>query len=611
MQSTRAHRDVRSLSSGDVLTDDVTGERYRVLSLVGQGGMGRVFKVQHARTGDIFAVKCNQPIDPTNRTLVERVRREGEFLKGLRPHPHIVPVLATGVAEDGVCWMLMPLLDGASVGTLLSVLPRIALVWALEIARAVCSALSAVHQAAIHRDIKPDNVFVTRQGGIYVLDWGAGKFYAVGRLTTTGTTLGTIAYSSPEQLRDPDALDGRSDLFSVGILLFQMLTGHHPFAREGQPNEDPITLGYRIIHEQPRALAVLAPELPGYVAKVTHKLLEKDRADRNRNAAEAAQVFVAALNELRSRLGDPLPVARLFDAYDATLAAEESERLATQDTERSAAAKEPSGPRAKLGTMPLAGFVAPVRPPELPAPPATGPGATPTISASAPPASATPAASAPPGGGTVPMHAGAFEEDFDTYIRRKLQAIDRLRDDDTPETRAALLFVLGEREESPILRAGAARALEGLGDEASLEALQDVASTDPHPLVRRAAEAAALELSVRLGLRVEPLPFLPLAEPQPAPPDPMCHAPQTALPAPPAPPAPPPPLVRAALPIEPRPRELPASPRSAAHALVELPPVANGPREWSTRSLAILAVLSALISFAVVGTLVYLVAWQK
>ncbi len=370
MQSTRAHRDVKSLSSGDVLTDDVTGERYRVLSLVGQGGMGRVFKVQQARTGDIFAVKCNQPIDPTNRTLVERVRREGEFLKGLRPHPHIVPVLATGVTEDGVCWMLMPLLDGASVGTLLSVLPRIALVWALEITRAVCSALSAVHQAAIHRDIKPDNVFVTRQGGIYVLDWGAGKFYAVGRLTTTGTTLGTIAYSSPEQLRDPDALDGRSDLFSVGILLFQMLTGHHPFAREGQANEDPITLGYRIIHEQPRALATLAPELPGYVAKVTHKLLEKDRADRSRNAAEAAQVFVAALNELRSRLGDPLPIARLFDAYDATLAAEESERLATQDTERSAAAKEPSGPRAKLGTVPLAAFVAPAHLPELPAPPA-------------------------------------------------------------------------------------------------------------------------------------------------------------------------------------------------------------------------------------------------
>ena len=605
MQSTRAHRDVKSLSSGDVLTDDVTGDRYRVLSLVGQGGMGRVFKVQQARTGDIFAVKCNQPIDPTNRTLVERVRREGEFLKGLRPHPHIVPVLATGVTEDGVCWMLMPLLDGASVGTLLSVLPRIALVWALEISRAVCSALSAVHQAAIHRDIKPDNVFVTRQGGIYVLDWGAGKFYAVGRLTTTGTTLGTIAYSSPEQLRDPDALDGRSDLFSVGILLFQMLSGHHPFAREGQANEDPITLGYRIIHERPRALAALAPELPGYVAKVTHKLLEKDRADRNRNAAEAAQVFVAALNELRSRLGAPLPIARLFDAYDATLAAQESERLATQDTERSAAAKEPSGPRAKLGTVPLAAFAAPAHPPELPAPLGTTPAADPASSPSALPASATPATSAPVGGGTVPMHSAAFGEDFDTYIRRKLLAIDRLRGDDTPETRTALLFVLGEHEESPILRAGAARALEGVGDEASLEALQDVASTDPHPLVRRAAEAAALALSVRLGLRVEPLPFLPLSEPLARPPQPTQHVARA---------APPPaaaPIVHPAPPAEPRPLEAPLSARPGTRASVEPPPVAHGPRPWSTRSLTILALLSALISFAVVGTLLYLMVGRK
>ncbi|MEZ4302213.1 MAG: protein kinase [Polyangiaceae bacterium] len=498
----RPQRDPRTLASGDEIVDEATGERYRVLSLVGEGGMGRVFRVQHVRTGQLYAAKCNQPIDPNNKTLVERVRREGEFLKGLRRHAHIVPVLATGVTPHGVCWMLMPLLDGASVGGLLSVLGRIPLVWAMEICRAVCSALSAVHSVAIHRDIKPDNLFVTREGGIYLLDWGAGKFYTVGRLTTTGTTLGTIPYSSPEQLRDPDHLDGRSDLFSVGLVAFHMLSGQHPFEREGEARPDVITLGYRIIHEEPRSLAALAPELPSYVPAIVERLLTKDRNNRSRSAEEAARVFVACLTELRSRLGALLPIERIFDVYDAAVKAREEELLAEQDTERNEARTFPSGARPKLGTVPilaLAGLATAPMEPLLAAllAPSTGdhgerpeaPSPTQRIDED-----------------RAKRRADAAAEDD---LRRKLEAIAVLREDDSLETREALSMVLVDADESPILRANAAAALGVVGDEAAVEALRGAASTDRDPLVRRAAEGAAFELSFRLGLHAPPLEAMP------------------------------------------------------------------------------------------------------
>lgn len=357
MANMRGSREARTLAPGDELTDDVTGERYRVRSMIGEGGMGRVFNAEAVGSGAIVAVKCNQPIDPTNDALIERSRREGEFLKELRRHPHIVPVLATGMRGDGVFWMVMPLLDGASVGGLLSVLGRVPLPWTLRIAQAICSALAEAHRYAIHRDIKPENVFVTRDGGIFVLDFGAGKFYAVSRLTTTGTTLGTVQYSSPEQLTDPDNLDERSDLFSIGVMMFEMLTGTHPFDLDGPLRGNRIIIGNRIIREPPRSLAALAPGLPSYMAQVIGKLLEKDRTQRSRNAAEAGRVIGAALGELHSKLGEPPPIERIFDAYDAALRAQE---LATGDTEKVTPAElKRSGPRPVLGTVPLAAFAPP------------------------------------------------------------------------------------------------------------------------------------------------------------------------------------------------------------------------------------------------------------
>lgn len=609
--TTRSARE--TLSPGDELTDAVTGERYRVLDLLGQGGMGRVFVAEQIATGRKVAVKCNQPIDPTNAALVERARREGQFLKQLQRHPHIVPVLATGMRGDGVSWMVMPLLDGASVGGLLNVLRRIPLSWTLRIAQAVCSALSEAHRYAIHRDIKPENVFVTREGGIYVLDFGAGKFYSAGRLTTTGTTMGTIAYSSPEQLTDPDSLDARSDLFSVGVMVFEMLSGVHPFDVEGALQGNAIIIGNRIIREPPRPLAALAPELPRYMPEVVEKLLEKDRERRSRNAAEAERVFGAAVNELASRIG-PLPgIARIFEVYDDVLLAEEAERLGVQDTEKSAAAKR-SGPRTRWGTAPLASFVPPVAP--APSVAVEAPAAVDAVAIAdavrggtepiakddlakaivesgagneAAPSAAAPEAGAPfverEEGVSPRARSGAEPDDeVQAYLRRKLDALALMEGDDTAETRGVLLVVLLDGEEHTTVRAGAAFALRSVGDEACIDVLRDLAESDPSVVLRRICEDVAVALSLRLG-RPSMLPSLPeVVAPVVAPPE----AEGADLPS----------LPEALSPWA-------ALARPVGPTGIVRPADATAAREWSTRSLAILAVASTFVGAAVVFALLY------
>ncbi len=521
----RTHHEARTLVSGDEVTDEATGDVYRMLSLIGEGGMGRVFKAVQVRTGEHVAVKCNQAIDPKNPALVERTHNEGKFLKGLKKHQHIVPVTATGLRDDGVFWMVMPLLDGASVEGLLAVLGRLPLVWALEIGRAVSSALTTVHEVALHRDIKPANVFVTRTGGIYVLDFGAGKFYSVGRLTTTGTSLGTIPYMSPEQLSDPDRMDGRSDLFSLGVMVFEMLAGVNPFDAAGPLQGNAITIGYRILNEEPHQLATLAPDLPGYVYTIVQGLLEKSVEHRVPSAQKAGEAFLAARREIQSRLGEAPPIERVFEAYDVLVREPPAGEGAPGPNRSGPRPKQGTIPLAGLGTVPLAARMPEARAPQaLAAPPPPGEvaragGTVPIVVLPAAISASTgrdagPAVSGTPGVPSAPREgAGAplLSAEEEAEIQRKLEAIDLLIADDTPETRSALLFALREYDDHPVVRSAATIALRYVGDETCLAALEERAQHDPQPLVRRMAEEAILVISRRIGRTVEvfaPLPQL-------------------------------------------------------------------------------------------------------
>jgi serine/threonine protein kinase len=189
---------------------------------------------------------------------------------------------------------------------------RLPLPWALRIGRDVAAGLGAVHTCAVHRDVKPDNVHLGGDAVIRVLDLGAGKFHNFGLLTTGSSTVGTVPYMSPEQISTGAVpLDARSDLFSLGVLLVELVSGGHPFAPEGLARENVFTLVNRIVSSDPVSLRALAPWVPAYVVETVDRATRKDRAARFATAAEMGDALAVALARLERDVGPGEPLATL------------------------------------------------------------------------------------------------------------------------------------------------------------------------------------------------------------------------------------------------------------------------------------------------------------
>lgn len=236
--------------------------------------MGEVYRAVDQETGQVVAVKRLKPeLVLKNPTFVERFMREGEVLQQLN-HPNIVRIIDT-FAADGDHYLVMEYVDGGSLETLLQKQPRLPIDQALRIAIDLADALARIHRLnIIHCDLKPSNVLLTRDGVPQLTDFGAAHIEYTARLAPRGTVIGTVAYMSPEACND-DPLDARTDIWSFGVLLYEMLAGRLPF-QHNKLNH----LLLAIMIEPPPDIQQLRPDVNDRLADLIYRMLTKNRDQR-------------------------------------------------------------------------------------------------------------------------------------------------------------------------------------------------------------------------------------------------------------------------------------------------------------------------------------------
>ncbi|HVP14223.1 MAG TPA: serine/threonine-protein kinase, partial [Terriglobales bacterium] len=259
--------------------------RYRIERELGRGGMATVFLAEDLKHARRVAIKV---LDPELAAAVgpDRFLREIATVARLT-HPHILPLHDSGVA-DGLLFYVMPYVEGESLRDRLAREKQLPVDDALRVAREVADALSYAHSCGVvHRDIKPENILL-ESGHAVVADFGVARAAAAAgeRLTETGIAVGTPAYMSPEQATGGRDLDGRSDLYSLGCVLYEMLTGVPPFA--GTTIE---SLTHQHLNVTPRPVTELRPAVPAAVASALQRALAKAPADRFNPVAQFGEAL--------------------------------------------------------------------------------------------------------------------------------------------------------------------------------------------------------------------------------------------------------------------------------------------------------------------------------
>lgn len=263
---------------------------YEILGVLGAGGMGQVLKVRNVISDRVEAMKVLLPDLAGRQDLANRFLREIKVLAALN-HPNIAS-LRTALTLDNQLVMVMEYVEGVTLAARLEQ-GAIPVQDALNYTDQVLKALSYAHQQnVIHRDIKPANMMLTPQGAIKLMDFGIARSGTDRTLTSTGTTLGSLHYMSPEQVRGA-ATDARSDLYSVGVSLYEMVTGHPPFSADSD-----YSLMAAQLQQQPKPPIELCPNLPAALNELILTAMEKDPANR----FQTADAFRNAVNSITPSL---------------------------------------------------------------------------------------------------------------------------------------------------------------------------------------------------------------------------------------------------------------------------------------------------------------------
>jgi serine/threonine-protein kinase len=270
-----------------------TGDRYTVERRLGGGGMAHVYLAKHAALGTPLAVKVLHRHLARDEEMRTRFRREAEAAARLQ-HPNVVPILDYGQLGD-VAYILMPFLPGGSLADAMTGGRVLSPERAAAAAAQAANGLDYAHRrGVVHRDVKPDNVLFDAEGHAAVTDFGIASTRFHARLTATGRAMGTPHYMSPEQAMGR-LLDGRSDVYALGVLLYEMMSGDPPF-----DGPDAYAVGYKHVHEAPTPLEMAAPGVPPTLAAITMRCLSKNPTERYQRAGDVADALIAFLVDKRS-----------------------------------------------------------------------------------------------------------------------------------------------------------------------------------------------------------------------------------------------------------------------------------------------------------------------
>jgi eukaryotic-like serine/threonine-protein kinase len=281
------------------------GNRYHVLRRIGSGGMADVYLARHARLQRPLAVKVMHAHLARDAEMRERFRREAEAASRLT-HPAIAAIMDHGESGE-VVWIVLPYLGGGSLADLLSASSTVAPVRVATLAAEVACALDHAHRhGVVHRDVKPDNILFDDDGHAVLTDFGIAAAQFHGRLTANGRAMGTPHYMSPEQALGRPT-DGRSDLYALGVTMYESLVGFPPF-----DGADAFTIGHRHVQETPPAPHLVESRLPAVLSLIVMRCLEKDPAARFVRGYDLADALLAWLGgQPSARVARAASLARL------------------------------------------------------------------------------------------------------------------------------------------------------------------------------------------------------------------------------------------------------------------------------------------------------------